>query len=183
MAGRPRSEEARRAILEAALALVERDGYQDVTLKGIAEAAGTGRQTLYRWWQSKAEVLLEAIAELVGPELQPPPESGDPHADLVAFLEETFGAAHGVAGRVVVGLMADAQADEKFAAELRARLIGPRRQALRTVLARGALPADLDLDLAVDVVFGAMWYRLLNRHAEVDEKLAREIAGLLGRIR
>ncbi|MEU0569428.1 hypothetical protein ABZ297_29190 [Nonomuraea sp. NPDC005983] len=46
-----------------------------------------------------------------------------------------------------------------------------------------ALPADLDLALAVDVFFGVMWYRLLNRHAEADDELSGEIAGLLGRIR
>jgi AcrR family transcriptional regulator len=182
MAGRPRSEVARKAILKAALDLCERDGYQNVTLKGIAEAAGTGRQTLYRWWQTKGQVLLEAAADMADHDLGVPPESGDPRADLATFLTGTFGAAHGVAGRVVVGLMADAQADPAFAADLRAKLIDPRRRALRTVLERGALPAGVDPELAVDVVFGVMWYRLLNRHAEVDEALARDITDLICRI-
>ncbi|WP_219464294.1 TetR/AcrR family transcriptional regulator [Nonomuraea rhizosphaerae] len=183
MVGRPRSETARKAILKAALDLCERDGYQNVTLKGIADAAGVGRQTLYRWWQTKAQVMMEAAVELLGPELRSPPVSGDPRADLVAFLRETFALAHGVAGRVVAGLMAEAQADPVFAAEFREHLIGPRRQALRAVLVRGALPEDVDVELAVDLIFGAMWYRLLNRHAEVDKKLAEEIAALVARIR
>ncbi|MFI7452567.1 TetR/AcrR family transcriptional regulator [Nonomuraea sp. NPDC049714] len=183
MAGRPRSEVARQAILRAALELCERDGYAAVTLKGIAEAAGTGRQTLYRWWQTKAELLLEALTEVVGRRLPMPPESGDPQRDLVVFLSETFAVAHGLAGRVVVGLMADAQSDPRFAAELDAKLIGPRRRALRVVLERGALPAGVDPELAVDIAFGVMWYRLLNRHAEVDEKLAEDVAALVARIR
>lgn len=182
MVGRPRSEVARKAILKAALDLCERDGYPNVTLKGIAAAAGVGRQTLYRWWPTRREVLLEAMTDLVGAEMRPPPVSGDAGADLVTFLRETFAVAHGVAGRVVVGLMADAQADPQFGAELRAKLIGPRRQALRSVLERGALPADVDVELAVDLIFGAMWYRLLNRHAEVDEALAEEIAALVARL-
>jgi AcrR family transcriptional regulator len=182
MVGRPRSEVARRAILKAALDLCERDGYSNVTLKGIADAAGVGRQTLYRWWQTKAQVMMEAMIDLVGSELRPPPVSGEPRADLVAFLRETFALAHGVAGQVVVGLMAEAQSDPLFAAELRAHLIGPRRQALRSVLERGVLPDDVDVELAVDLIFGAMWYRLLNRHADVDERLAEEIAALLARI-
>jgi AcrR family transcriptional regulator len=182
MVGRPRSEVARKAILKAALDLCERDGYPNVTLKGIADAAGVGRQTLYRWWQSKGEVLMEAMTDLVGAELPLPPVSGDAGADLVAFLRETFAVAHGVAGQVVVGLMAEAQSDPAFGADLRAKLIGPRRQALRSVLERGALPTDVDVELAVDLIFGAMWYRLLNRHAEVDETLAEEIAALVARI-
>lgn len=183
MIGRPRSEVARKAILQAALDLCARDGYQGVTMKGIAQAAGSGRQTVYRWWQTKAQVLMEALTEVMAERMPPTPDSGDPRADLVAFLEQTFTQARGVAGHVVVGLMADAQSDPELAADLRAGIIGPRRAALRSVLERGALPPDVDLELAVDLVFGVMWYRLLNRHAEVNEELAEEIAGLLARIR
>ncbi|MFG1703930.1 TetR/AcrR family transcriptional regulator [Nonomuraea sp. M3C6] len=183
MVGRPRSEVARKAILRAALDLCARDGYHNVTMKGIAQAAGSGRQTVYRWWQTKAQVLMEGLTDILATEFPPTPDSGDPRADLVTFLEQTFALAQGVAGQVVVGLMADAQTDPGLAAELRARIIGPRRAALRAVLARGAVPADVDLELAVDLVFGAMWYRLLNRHAEVNEELAEEITGLLARIR
>ncbi|MGR6914594.1 TetR/AcrR family transcriptional regulator [[Actinomadura] parvosata] len=183
MVGRPRSEEARKAILRAALDLCARDGYQGVTMKGIAEAAGSGRQTVYRWWQTKAQVLLEALTDVLAEQVAPTPDSGDPRADLVAFLEQTFTLARGVAGQIVVGLMADAQSDPELSADLRARIIGPRRAALRAVLARGALPADVDLELAVDLVFGVMWYRLLNRHADVNEGLAEEMAALLARIR
>ncbi|WP_214327706.1 TetR/AcrR family transcriptional regulator [Nonomuraea sediminis] len=182
MVGRPRSEESRKAILKAALELCARDGYQNVTLKGIAEAAGTGRQTLYRWWQTKAEVLLEAVTELVGPKVEPPPGSGDARADLVAFLDRTFTVAGGPTGPIIVGLMADAQADPVFAAKLRERLIGHRRQALREVLERGVLPEGIDPELVVDMIFGVMWYRLLNRHAPVDRSLAEEVDDLLARI-
>ncbi|WP_433434399.1 TetR/AcrR family transcriptional regulator [Nonomuraea sp. CA-141351] len=183
MVGRPRSEVARKAILRAALDLCARDGYQNVTMKGIAQAAGSGRQTVYRWWQTKAQVLLEGLTDVLAEEVPALPDTGDARADLVTFLEQTFALAQGVAGQVVVGLMADAQADSGLAAELRAKIIAPRRAALRSVLERGAVPDDVGLDLAVDLVFGVMWYRLLNRHAEVNSELAEEIAGLLARIR
>ncbi|MEV1167132.1 TetR/AcrR family transcriptional regulator [Nonomuraea sp. NPDC049784] len=183
MVGRPRSEVARKAILRAALDLCARDGYQNVTMKGIAQAAGSGRQTVYRWWQTKAQVLLEGLTDVLAEEVPALPDTGDARADLVTFLEQTFALAQGVAGQVVVGLMADAQADPGLAGELRAKIIAPRRAALRSVLERGAVPDDVDLDLAVDLVFGVMWYRLLNRHAEVNSELAEEIAGLLARIR
>ncbi|GII27681.1 TetR/AcrR family transcriptional regulator [Planotetraspora mira] len=173
MVGRPRSEESRRAILQAALRLCERDGYPNVTLKAIAAEAGTGRQTLYRWWNTKADVLLEAMTAVVAPGLPPSPP------DLGSFLRETFALTDGVAGRVVVGLMAEAQSDPDLAERLRTRLIGPRRAALREVLERDSAPSHADLDLIVDMIFGAMWYRLLNRHAPVDALLAEEITVLV----
>ncbi|NUR83182.1 MAG: TetR/AcrR family transcriptional regulator [Nonomuraea sp.] len=182
MVGRPRSEESRRAILKAALHLCARDGYQSVTLKGIAQEAGVGRQTLYRWWQTKAEVLLEALIEIVSPKLAPLPRTEDHRADLVSFLDRTFDLAGGPVGPIVVGLMADAQSDPALAATLRDQLIDRRRQALREVLERGPLPAGMDVELLVDVIFGAMWYRLLNRHAPVDRSLAHELGDLVARI-
>ncbi|MEU5864287.1 TetR/AcrR family transcriptional regulator [Nonomuraea sp. NPDC047529] len=172
MAGRPRSEASRRAILRAALDLCERDGYQNVTLKGIAQAAGTGRQTVYRWWPTKAEVMLEALTAFV--------EAPTGSEDLRTFLLETFRLSGGAMGGVVVGLMADAQSDEAFAVHMRG-FIDSRRQALRAVLVR-TLSADVDLELAVDMVFGAMWYRLMNRHAPVDESLADEVTTMLARL-
>ncbi|GAA4567692.1 TetR/AcrR family transcriptional regulator [Planotetraspora kaengkrachanensis] len=175
MVGRPRSEASRRAILEAALRLCERDGYPNVTLKAVAAEAGTGRQTLYRWWNTKADVLLEAMTTIVAPRIPPSPP------DLRSFLLDTFALTDGVAGRVVVGLMAEAQSDPDLAERLRTLLIGPRRAALRKVL-EGALSSHADLDLTVDMIFGAMWYRLLNRHAPVDAALAEEITDLVRRI-
>jgi AcrR family transcriptional regulator len=176
MIGRPRSEEARRSILRAALRLCERDGYPNVTLKGIAEEAGTGRQTLYRWWKTKAEVFLEAMTDVVADSLAPSP------VDLETFLADTFALTNGVAGQVVAGLMAEAQGDPGLAVRLRTELIGPRRAALRHVLVRRPVPAGVDPELLVDMIFGTMWYRLLNRHAPVDTALAREITALVARI-
>ncbi|WP_182902600.1 TetR/AcrR family transcriptional regulator [Microbispora sp. H10830] len=176
MVGRPRSEQARRAILEAALRLCERDGYQNVTLKGIAEEAGTGRQTLYRWWDTKAGLLLEAMTDLVGSSHAPS------QADLETFLSETFALADGAIGRIVAGLMAEAQSDPALGERLRERLIGPRRDSLRAVLERMPPPPGTDLDLLVDMIFGAMWYRLLNRHAPLDAALAGDITALVARI-
>ncbi|MFG1861192.1 TetR/AcrR family transcriptional regulator [Microbispora bryophytorum] len=176
MVGRPRSEQARRAILEAALRLCERDGYPNVTLKGIAEEAGTGRQTLYRWWDTKADVLLEAMTDLVTSARAPS------ETDLETFLRETFALADGVVGRVVAGLMAEAQSDPALGERLRERLIGPRRGALRAVLERMPPPPGADLDLLIDMIFGVMWYRLLNRHAPLDAALAGDITALVAGI-
>ena len=87
--GRPRSEQARRAILDTAVRLTMRDGYQAVTIKGIAEEAGVGRQTVYRWWTTKAALVLEAVGELAERAGRPAP-TGDAEHDLRALLCASF---------------------------------------------------------------------------------------------
>src|SRR5919198_2148512 len=86
--GRPRSEEARRAILAAALELAAEEGPQGLRMDAIAKRAGVSKETLYRWWRSKAEVLLEALAERGEREI-PIPHSGELAADLRRFMRAT----------------------------------------------------------------------------------------------
>ncbi|NUP26030.1 MAG: TetR/AcrR family transcriptional regulator [Nocardia sp.] len=179
--GRPRSEDARQSILRTALELCERDGYQDLTIKSIAETAGVGRQTVYRWWPDKASILLESLTDLATrhPALEAP-DASEPVLDRIEeLLTTTFELARSVTGQALVGLMSDAQRDPALSERLQATVIGPRRTALRTLLRQGVDAGDLAptiaLDLVVDFAFGTMWYRLLSRHAPVDAALAREI--------
>ncbi|GAA4490133.1 TetR/AcrR family transcriptional regulator [Actinoallomurus oryzae] len=83
--GRPRSERARRAVLHAVDDLLVEVGYAAMTMKGIAERAGVGRQTVYRWWSTKAEILLEACLTDAREELAVPPHP-TPAGDLLAYL-------------------------------------------------------------------------------------------------
>ncbi|NKY27855.1 TetR/AcrR family transcriptional regulator [Nocardia gamkensis] len=189
--GRPRSEDTRRAILRAALELSARDGYQDLTIKAIADAAGAGRQTVYRWWPDKASVLMEALVGLAeeNPALLGHAESADVLAEVESLLTATYELARELTGQALVGLMADAQRDPVLSKRLQETVIGPRRATLRTLLRRGVDNGEftevVPLDLVVDFAFGAMWYRLLSRHAPVDGALAREVtagvAAMLGR--
>ncbi|MFG2146707.1 TetR/AcrR family transcriptional regulator [Streptomyces sp. NPDC048696] len=180
--GRPRSETARRAVLDAALELCQRDGYQELTMKGIADVAGVGRQTVYRWWPTKQDVLMEVLVEL--PHRAPDrlfPDTGSVRHDVEELLRYTFQLTQGVTGRALVGLMADAQGDAELSRRLQESVIGPRREVLRRILERGVRRGELSetggasLDLAVDFAFGVMWYRLLSRHAPVDDALAAEL--------
>jgi AcrR family transcriptional regulator len=179
--GRKRSQEARRAILESALELLREQGYARLTTDAIARAAGVGKQTIYRWWRSKAAVVLEALTEL-GRTIAAPP-SGSLERDVAAFLEHTFRLLRGPrgTGAVLRGLMAEAQLDPEFAASF-AGFIAERRGALRAVLERHTGRAGPDeLDVAVDMLFGAMWYRLLVGHAPLDAAFARALARLAAR--
>ncbi|WP_269856613.1 TetR/AcrR family transcriptional regulator [Streptomyces sp. RPT161] len=186
--GRPRSETARRAVLDAALRLCQRDGYQALTIKGIAQAAGVGRQTVYRWWPTKEAVLLEALRDLVHRQsARLAPDTGDTLADVRTLLDTTFRLARELTGHALVGLMAQAQHDPDLSARLQGTVIGPRRAALRDVLARGVERGELSdgevpLDLAVDLAFGTMWYRLISHHAPVDDDLAAQLSRTLWRL-
>jgi AcrR family transcriptional regulator len=185
--GRPRSEEARRAVLDAALRLCERDGYQQLTIKAIATEAGVGRQTVYRWWPDKAEILMEALVELAESlDLREPIDSGDTLSDVRALLSITYSLTQSITGQAIVGLMSDAQADPALSAKLQGKVIGPRRDALREILRRGVdrgeVAAAVSLDLVVDFAFGAMWYRLLSRHAPVNEELAGKVTDAVARL-
>ena len=171
-------------MLDAALRLARRDGYAAVTIKGIAEEAHVGRQTVYRWWTSRAEVLLEAVGELARTTVAPEPGT-DPAADLRALLRSTFVLAQDV-GHVVVGLMADATGDAEFLAELQERLLAPRRAVVAEILERGRRSgrfADgFDTALVTDMIWGTMWYRLLSRHAPVGPRLADELTEVAVRL-
>ncbi len=179
--GRPRSESARRAILDAATALAVRDGYTAVTIKGIAEAAGVGRQTVYRWWPTRGAVLLEALAEIGAAHVLPAP-TDDPRADLRTFLDDTFAlAARRPVANVLIGITADAVADPGLSAARREYIAG-RRALLRTALERCG-GWRVPVETVVDMVFGAMWYRLMNEHAPVGPDFTAELLPALDALR
>ena len=180
MRGRPRSDQSRQAILQAALDLVAETGYRDVTIEGIAARAGTGKQTIYRWWRRKADVVLEAINATATREI-PLPDKGNLHDDLLAFLKATFAAGRrpGTAP-VLRALMAEAQLDADFGAAFDEMFLRRRREALTDVLRRhpGEL-RDVPVRVAVEVVFGVLWYRILTRRGPLDAALARDLTKLL----
>jgi AcrR family transcriptional regulator len=104
--GRPRSEPAWRAVLEAVDDLLVEVGYAAMTIKGIAERAGVSRQTVYRWWSTKAEILLEACVEDAAEELATRPRP-DPVEDLCSYVKALTrfltGSPAGLAYRALVG--------------------------------------------------------------------------------
>lgn len=181
--GRPRSETARRAVLDAALQLCQSGGYPALTMKAIAETAGVGRQTVYRWWPAKQDILIDALGDLILRDAENfSPDTGDTRRDVRLLLTAAFALTGSLTGKALTGLMAQAQQDPGLADRLQS-VTAPRRLALRDVLARGVARGELartvPLDLAVDFAFGTMWYRLISHHAPVDAALAGEVADAL----
>ncbi|APR87836.1 Transcriptional regulator, TetR family protein [Minicystis rosea] len=184
--GRPRSEEARQAIHAAVLRIVQGGGYGALTMDGVAAEAGVGKQTLYRWWPSRAALMLEVLNGLASAHV-PSPDTGTLRGDVGRFLTSTFALSSKVAAIPILlrGLMAEAQLDPAFGAELRKELIEPRRAALRALFdrakARGELRPRCDVELCLDIAFGVLWYRLLAQHAPLTPVVAQKLADAIAR--
>jgi AcrR family transcriptional regulator len=178
---RTRSEESRQAILETALALARKQGYGKLTIDALAAAAGVGKQTIYRWWKSLGEVVLEALREHA--KTIPLSDTGTLEGDLKAFLRATFRLQRGPEGTapILKGLMAEAQLDEAFARSF-AEFIDARRRVLRSVVLRYVPESrEPEVEAAVDMMFGAMWYRMLVGHHPLDPQFADTLAQLVAR--
>jgi AcrR family transcriptional regulator len=180
--GRKRSEESRQAILTATLELTAELGYPGLTVDGIAARSGTGKQTIYRWWPSKADVLLDALAAKADVVVSLPDE-GSYAADLRWFVVTSFAlAAKAPVRDALRALMAQAQLDEEFRKRFWEGFLERRRDALRVLLdraeARGDLPAGASAETVTDIVFGVVWYRLLTDRP-FDEHLADELVDVL----
>ena len=168
-----RSEDARRAVLQAADDLLVKRGFAGVTVEGIAAAAGVGKQTIYRWWDSKTDILLDAFLEDAAEDLVPVD-----HGDLAGDLREHLGRLAGFlredhAGAVFRALIGHAQHDPQFAATLRARYLDAQRRRdllpLERAAARGDLPPDLDPATALDRLVGPLYHRVLLTGDPVDD--------------
>jgi AcrR family transcriptional regulator len=159
-------------------------------MEGIADAAGVGKMTLYRWWASKAEVVFEALREKVDRELpaaRAGAGQGTLEGELTRYTRQGAGLLEEGLGPILRGLMAEAQLSPGFLEQFRERFLEGRHEGLRSILvaaqARGELPDGVDLNFLLEVVFGVMWYRLLVRQKPADPRLTRNVVDLVLRFR
>jgi AcrR family transcriptional regulator len=183
--GRPRSEETRQAILDAAVTLVGARDYRDVSIDAIAAAAKVGKQSIYRWWPSKADLVLEAFTEHSLSRMPPLVPSADAFADLEADLARFFAfMRNDLVAKGVRSLIAEAQLDPEFRTKLYDRVHRVRCEALRRILrhgyALGQFRQDLDEDALAHVIHGAFWYRFLSgTKYPFDDAYAQNVVSLL----
>ncbi|MFC6886741.1 MULTISPECIES: TetR/AcrR family transcriptional regulator [Actinomadura] len=173
--GRPRSEQARTAVLQAVDDLLLEVGYAAMTMKGIAERAGVGRQTVYRWWSTKAEILFEASVADAEEELAIGP-AGAPLDDLTAYLEALVRfLAHSPAGAAYRALLAAAQQDSAVAELLASKdvLGDSARGVVERVVRQEA--ASIPVDLATALLIGPPFFWILSGR-DPSGLAARELA-------
>lgn len=175
--GRPRSEQARRAVLAAASEMLERDGYSALTMESIARGAGVSKQTLYRWWPSKAAILFEALSE-GAKSVAPVPDTGALATDVRRFLRATVAGVQRN-GAILAALMSEAQFDPGLGETFRGAFLRGRRTVMTEILQRardrGEFRAAVDLDLVAELAFAAIWYRLLARSGPLNRRFADQV--------
>src|SRR2546430_11643414 len=168
-----RSEQARRAVLEAVDDLLAEKGFAGVTIEGIAASAGVAKQTIYRWWSTKTDILLDAFLQDAAEALTPP-DHGDLARELRTHLHQVAGfLTRSDAGAVFRALLGHAQHDPGFAIVFRARYLDEQRRRdglpLERAIRRGPLPADLDTAAAVGQLVRPVDQRVLVTGDPVDE--------------
>ena len=178
--GRPRSERARKAILEAAAELLLARGLSAVSMDAVAERAGVSKATIYRWWPTKETLALDALYTEWAAVRPLARDTGSLRGDLLSLLRPWARLAGSRPyGRVVAALLTEAQTDPVFAAEYRQRFVEPRREQgreiLRRAIERGEIPADTKVEVALDLLYGPLYHRLLHGHAPLNDRFVRDV--------
>ena len=177
-AGRPRSAEAQRAVLDAARELFETGGYAAATIEAVSARSHVAKTTIYRWWPNRASLLVEVLAE-VHTAAVPLPAAGEPMRAIVGELRDAAGALNGLTGKLLTALLGEAQHDPELSAELLEGLFYPRRLGTARVIRRaqetGAIRPDVPPDVAADLLFGPLFYRLMVRHGPVTRPFMMQV--------
>ena len=181
--GRPRSSQTERAILKAAGEIVLASGLDEMTIEGVAERAGVGKASIYRRWPSKGALAFDAVLDGILA-TQPTPDTGTLEGDLVRVAENWVQLSNvRRGGRTVAHFIAEVQSDPGLAVAWRERFVDPIRKARRPIIeraiARGEIPAGSDPELIMDLLFGPLYHRYLNRHLPLTESFARGVARMV----
>jgi len=181
--GRPRSQEADRAILTATVDLLAERGLDGMSIEEVAARAGVGKATIYRRWPSKGLLALDAFVVSFA-EQQPLPDTGTLRSDLVAALNAWVRAVTGTSmGRMLTGLIAEAQYDPELRAAWRDRVLEPLRAQYRIMLdraaARGEIRLSVDQDVVLDLFFGSAQHRLMLGPLPLTEDFIDEVVDVI----
>jgi AcrR family transcriptional regulator len=178
-AGRPRSEEAHQAILDATLELLAEVGFSALTVEGVATRAGVGKATIYRRWPSKLPLVVEAFRRL--PALEEV-DTGNLVDDLNKMLRSYLQLFNATPLAAVLPSLVGERAHNPELSELFDPVIKTRRQplirALERAVQRGELPPDLSLDLAADLIVGPIAVRLFFTGGKVSPRMVGPMVDL-----
>ena len=178
-AGRPRSEEAHQAILDATLQLLSEVGFSALTVEGVASRAGVGKATIYRRWHSKLPLVVEAFGQLPALSDQ---DTGSLAGDLKAMLRVYLALFNETPLATILPSLAGERAHNPELSQLFDPVMKGRRQPLRRAferaLARGELSPELDLELAADLVVGPIAVRLFFRGSRLHPDMVDPVVDL-----
>ena len=155
-------------------------GYGRMSVDSIVKRAGVSKAAVYRRWPSKADMATALIADVAIHAVEFP-DTGSLRGDLVTFLTATHDAIrHPLAARIIPAIVAEATRNEGLDAVLRQTVEAPRRASathlLRRAIERHELPTDCDLELCLDHMIGALYFRVLVRHRDLDGAAIQRLA-------
>lgn len=162
--GRPRDQAVNRAILDAARELIAEQGYGSFSIEAVAARASVAKQSIYRRWASRGALLIDLYMDGLE-STRPLPGTGF-GPDFKALMSQTVERQRDMAyANVLKGLMIEAQSDSDLRELFIAKIVAPRRETLRRVLQQaketGELPASLDVEMMLDLTFGAVWFNMI----------------------
>jgi AcrR family transcriptional regulator len=177
---RPRVEGEREAqVLDAAIALLARVGYDKMTMDAIATEAKAGKATLYRRWSTKSSLVVDAILRSKRALQVPDVDTGTLRGDLIAMACAAGGISDERSAQVMAGIITALHHDPDFAEEFRTRVVGPKVEASRALFerarGRGEVSADLDLDLLSPALGAIIMHRSFVLGLPADEKTVTQV--------
>jgi AcrR family transcriptional regulator len=176
--GRPRSERARLAVLEAGADLLLEGGLAAATMEGIAARAGVSKVTIYKWWPTRGAVAVDSYFHRYRQTIDFE-DTGDLARDLRGQIVALVEAFRGRAGEVMAEIIGQAQSDPDVAETLRTKWLDPRRQAstalVQRSIDRGEIRGDVDIQVLLDQIYAPIYFRLTMRHQPLEDSLAETL--------
>jgi AcrR family transcriptional regulator len=159
-------------------------GLSAVSMDAIADRAGVSKATIYRWWPTKETLALDALYEQLTETSPEPLDTGTLRGDLVGLLGGWTDRVRGRPyGRVIGALVAEAATDATFGDLYRERFIEPRRAQVREIferaMARGEIGAGTDVEVAIDLLYGSVYHRLLHGHAPLTTDFVESVVDIV----
>ena len=177
--GRPRSDRARRAILHAARELIEENGPTALTIEGIAARAGVGKPTIYRWWPDRHSVAMAALMESASVVSNEGGSGRSPLGSLQKQLRKVVSLFDTPVGRNVTTMIASADNESELSKAFRNHFVLARREEGRALLLqaidRGEIRRDASVEVVLDMIYGALFFRLLMGHAALSDALVGQL--------
>jgi AcrR family transcriptional regulator len=165
-------------IMDAVYALLQEQSVRDLTMEAVAKRAGVGKPTLYKWWPTKATLVLAMLVERIAPKLEKATDlTGE---ESLRFQVRTLiDAFNGPFGKIVTGVIAEGQSEPAALQEFFDRWVSPRRNAKIADLQRGKdageLRSETEPELLNDAIFGAIYYRMLLRSGLLTRRFGEEL--------
>ena len=165
-------------IMDAVYALLQEKPVRDLTMESVAKQAKVGKPTLYKWWPTKATLVLAMLCKRTAPKLEKP-TALSAEESLRFRVRSLIDAFNGPFGKIVAGLIAEGQSEPSVLKEFFDRWVSPRRNATIADLQRGKdageLGSDTGPELLNDAIFGAIYYRMLLRSGPLTRRFGEEL--------